>query len=229
MVCDLDVTESTDLDAFGIVVNGVDGPADVCGSGDHYCAWGLESSGRAFYCGWTTFGGNLVGVNLKGGEGDDVLSFLCEEGTNPLVEARLEEYPGFSHSLSFLGRIDGAPGRDIIIGSTRVSDMYADAMYGWDGNDDIASHEGNDDIDGGSSADRVCAGPGDDTVNGGPGHDDVVDEQGVNVLNGATGDDRFQGNGSPSVIDGGPGDDLCRPGGTNCTSSTTLTLHTCPS
>ena len=226
VVCDLDVTETTDLDAWAIAINSADGGADICGSGDYYCAWGKDTSGRNFYCGWTTYAGDLVGVNLKGGQGADTLSFLCEESTNPLVEARLQEYGGYSYSRPFLGRIDGAPGNDTIIGSTRASDKYADALYGWDGADDIASHEDDDYVDAGAGADRVCTGLGDDLVNAGAGNDDVVDEHGSNTLNGGTGDDRLQGH-SGDTIDGGPDTDYCDPSGTSCTA-TSLSLHACP-
>jgi Ca2+-binding RTX toxin-like protein len=237
VVCDLDVTETTDLDATGTAVNSADGGADICGSGDYYCAWGWDTSGRQFYCGWTTYGGDLVGVNLRGGQGEDALSFMCEESPNPLVEARLQEYVGFSHSVPFLGRIDGGPGNDTIIGSSRADAKYADALYGWDGNDDMAGHEGDDYIDAGTGQDRICAGPGNDVVNACPGHDDVCGESGTNTINGGTGGDRIHGgSGSSTTIEGGPDYDICDPTGTNCEDTSTLlvcdgttTLHECPS
>jgi Ca2+-binding RTX toxin-like protein len=234
VVCDLDVTETEDLDASAIAVNGPDSPVDVCASGDYYCAWGVDTSGRNFYCGWTNFGGDLIGVNLKGGEGNDTLSFLCEESDNPLVEVRMEEYAGYSGSLPFLGRIDGAPGNDTIIGSTRASDKYADALYGWDGNDDIAGHEGGNYIDAGSGADRVCAGQGSDQVNAGPGADDVCAQSGTDTVNAGTGVDQIHAEGTGDSIDGGPDSDYCNPGGSSCDTDLTLecdgsSLHTCPS
>jgi len=122
---------------------------------------------------------------LFGGDGNDVVQATVDYG---------------SGSVTFAGRggvmIDGGPGDDILVGSSRNDHLYGgpgndflggdsrvgdtdfggrpggdDRLYGGDGNDVLAGHTGNDHLDGGEGNDVLAAGAGDDRLDGGFGDD----------------------------------------------------------
>lgn len=149
-------------------------------------------------------------MHLIGGESDDVLSFVCQQGPNPGTEVYLQEWGGYDLTAQFIGRITAGPGDDELIGSPRASEDYLDSLNAGNGADKVVSLEGDDYIDAGSHADQVYAGPGDDGVFAGSGEDIACGEDGADNMVGGLNDDTLYGGGQSSdVHDGGPGVDDC--------------------
>ncbi len=147
----------------------------------------------------------LVDVNIRGGQGKDVLYVVGDEGDDNIVATqdgdRVSFATGFGR-FSYTGldqinvfgqlgndRIDlsgvrspfasviGGDGDDTILGT--AGDDY---LSGDEGNDTIFGGEGNDTIFGGNGDDRIEGQAGDDRLYGDPGFDLLIDTLGVNIL-----------------------------------------------
>ncbi|RME24358.1 MAG: hypothetical protein D6798_11425 [Deltaproteobacteria bacterium] len=209
MVCNVDVTDGTDGDATAYAVaNAASVSLTPCDSYE-YCAFGNDNSGKAFFCGWDDYDSTLVGVDLLGGDGDDYLSFVCEDGVNPPEDVYMQEWPGYSMTGTFIGRINGGDGDDTIIGSRRDSVDYQDSLNGGNGADKMAGLQGNDAMDGGGHADQMCGGEGDDGMPGGGGADTMCGENGEDHIVAGFADDVLVGGNNADWLDGGPGTDEC--------------------
>ncbi len=114
--------------------------------------------------------------------------------------------------------LHGWGGDDVIDGGDELGwHIFADSLFGDDGNDLLRGGAGNDRMHGGNGKDRLLGGdgndelqggPGDDTLEGGAGNDYLYDEGGANILLGGAGDDSLSLDPSTSgQLDGGEGDD----------------------
>ena len=88
-----------------------------------------------------------------------------------------------------------------------MEDESGGTAFGNGGQDRIFGGEGDDYIDGGSSADTLYGEEGDDTVEGGSGNDRLFGGEGDDVLDGGTGDDLLVGGEGNDQLTGGAGAD----------------------
>ncbi len=103
----------------------------------------------------------------------------------------------------FADAIFGYGGNDVLHG-------YGgdDTIDGGDGADIIFGEDGNDTLIGGSGDDSIDAGSGNNTVEGGEGNDHIIVGQGNDVINAGNGNDNIQSFGGIDVINTGDGRDF---------------------
>ena len=102
-----------------------------------------------------------------------------------------------------------------------LDDESGGTAFGNGGQDRVFGGEGDDHIDGGSSADSLYGEEGDDTVEGGSGNDRLFGGEGDDVLDGGTGDDWLVGGEGNDQLTGGAGADRFVFGPDNGTDSIT--------
>ncbi len=141
--------------------------------------------------------GNLIGVTLLGGEGNDQLT---GSAGNDLIEGG----PG-------LDRIEGLDGHDTLRGGDG-SDLIdggdgIDFIQGGNGNDRLIGGNGSDHIEGGAGADQISGGPGNDTLIGGPGNDAINAGEGDDQVHADSGNDHASGGNGNDTVTGGQGQD----------------------
>ncbi len=105
---------------------------------------------------------------------------------------------GQAPTISASGKIDGTPGRDVILGSAGN-----DQIDSGGGDDLVCAGSGNDHVTGGANQDRISGGPGNDTLSGAAGND---------RLSGGSGNDRLAGGRGRDKLNCGPGRDRARLG-----------------
>jgi Ca2+-binding RTX toxin-like protein len=88
-------------------------------------------------------------------------------------------------------------------------------ILGLGGNDQIATEEGNDQVDGGAGADRIRVGAENDTVNGGDGDDELDGSGNDDTLSGGNGNDILFGDWGTNILNGGQGNDTLFSGGSD--------------
>ena len=163
-----------------IVVNGLEGADRVT----------LTSVNRKFVGSLTLDGGDgkdtiivastiKSGVQLLGGDGDDILVGGSGNDT-----------------------ADGGAGRDDLRGN-----IGNDLLRGGDGNDTLNGGAGDDTIGGGAGNDRINGSFGNDALAGGDGNDLIYGDSGNDTLLGEAGNDLLRGDAGRDVVLGGDGDD----------------------
>jgi RHS repeat-associated protein len=115
---------------------------------------------------------------------------------------------------------DGLAGDDKI-----TTGIYADQLFGGEGNDTISSNDGNDTLDGGSGSDILSAGKGNDSVLGGSGDDTLYGSKskdepydspsGNDTLNGGLGNDSLASGDGDDYLAADAGNDTLYGGSGN--------------
>lgn len=121
--------------------------------------------------------------------------------------------------------LDGQNVRALLNGTSRsfvATDVREILFYGFAGNDLFRNNTaipstayggaGNDQLHGGTGADRLDGGAGNDTANGGAGHDRLFGGLGDDTLNGDAGNDRLYGGLGDDNLSGGEDNDTLRGG-----------------
>ncbi|MFP6700848.1 MAG: Ig-like domain-containing protein, partial [Planctomycetaceae bacterium] len=147
---------------------------------------------------WSDVDGNVIAIEVIGGNGHDELTGASDLGSSL--------YGGHGDdTISVLGGdvlVDGGHGNDTIDGGSG-----SDTLLGGDGNDVITGGPSGDSIDGGDGVDSLDGGIGDDTLQGGDGADRLDGGEDNDSLNGSSGDDLLIGNTGDDIIRGGAGSD----------------------
>jgi Ca2+-binding RTX toxin-like protein len=147
---------------------------------------------------WSDVDGNVISIEVTGGNGHDELTGAIDLGSSL--------YGGHGDdTITVLGGdvlVDGGHGNDTIDGGSG-----SDTLLGGDGNDVITGGPSGDSIDGGDGMDSLDGGIGDDTLQGGDGADRLDGGTGNDSLNGSSGDDLLIGNTGDDTIRGGSGSD----------------------
>ncbi len=201
--CDLDRSGGTS-DAEAAVV--LDDAADWC-TLDAYCAFGTTASGNGFCCETGPLGATNR-INLRGGNGDDVLAFQFDDGTN---YHQLENVT----SITVVAWMYGEDGADTMDGSPywdpttyRYDEVldggtWHDVIRGWGGEDGISGYTEDDVIRGGDDADYLVGGGGADRIIGGSGADIMFGETLQDQMNGSLGADTMYGGDQDDLMCGG--------------------------
>lgn len=171
----------------------------------------------------------LLGVNMGGGDGQDIL--IAGPGVGLRIAGRAgdgdDQMTGAEANDRLLGEngqdiLDGGAGNDFLSGGDGD-----DQIIGGTGNDSLDGQNGQDTLDGGAGNDLVIGGDGDDTLNGDDGNDTLRGGQGQDTLNagdgaldilfGDDGDDQLNGGAERDVLIGGQGQDVMVGGAGNDT------------
>ncbi len=83
-----------------------------------------------------------------------------------------------------------------------------DTLNGTSSADLIVARDGNDTVNGGDGNDRIHGGKGNDTLDGGDGRDRIFGGPGNDTIQGGNGDDVLRGRSGDDTIEGGDGDDV---------------------
>ncbi|MAE63770.1 MAG: hypothetical protein CMJ18_05815, partial [Phycisphaeraceae bacterium] len=160
-----------------------------------------------------TFSENvMVGADISGGDGDDIIQGAVM-GQNTIS--------GGAGNDRLLGgdendEISGGDGNDEIFGGdgndTLEGDAGNDTVRGESGDDQVMGGNGEDNLDGGNDNDTIEGGSGDDQANGSNGNDSIVGDGGDDALNGGDGNDTLIGGDGADVLGGGAGSDSMRGG-----------------
>jgi Ca2+-binding RTX toxin-like protein len=184
------------------VLNGGDGYDILRGDAGNdtlYCNGNDESDGGA---GNDTLVGGLITDNnraiIRGGEGDDTLTFATLGTTSVYAEI------GYSFYFNNNKALSGSLGSDI---ETLIGANGNDTLLGSYASNSLFGNGGDDEIRGGG-------GYGHDTLDGGEGNDYLAGSEGNNVIYGGEGNDRLYGNAGNDKLYGGAGNDLL-DGGTH--------------
>jgi len=150
--------------------------------------------------------GEVGGVTLQGGAGNDTLSGGA---------AGTALYGGDGDddiTLSGGGRTHGGDGDDTLIGASGGNDLHGgtgrDDLTSVDGGDRLFGEEGDDSLTGGAAATTLSGGDGNDSITGGGAADQLLGGDGADLLRGGDGNDTLDGGLGADRIDGGRGDDV---------------------
>lgn len=175
------------IDARGILSEvelhgGVGNDTIFLGDGNNSEAWGDDGNDTIT----ASSQAGVVGVILRGGAGNDVLT----AGGSAIT-------------------IYGDAGNDTITGSSGKDYLYGDDGSGTaaDGNDSISGDDGDDVIRGGKGNDTLDGNEGNDWIRGDAGNDIIRGHRGDDVLEGGDGDDKLYASSGNDLLLGGNGSD----------------------
>ncbi len=169
----------------------------------------------------------VLGVNMGGGDGQDIL--FAGPGVGLKIVARAgdgdDQMTGGDANDRLLGEfgqdmLNGGAGDDFLSGGDGD-----DLIIGGTGNDALDGNSGQDTINGGAGNDLLIGNDGDDVLNGEDGNDVIHGGQGQDILNagdgaldillGQDGDDQLNGGAERDVLVGGQGQDVMVGGAGN--------------
>ncbi len=163
--------------------------------------------------------GNLLGNNIDGGNGDDVLSspggrdtILGGDGADDIRGDNVAIPPGVLGFATHADLLNGGAGSDLIIGGNGGDRIFGgegdDTIFGGDaGASDNSGDFGSQSGLPAGSSDTVDGGPGDDFIDGEAFNDNLDGGEGNDTILGGTGEDFIRGMAGDDSLDGGPGDD----------------------